>query len=197
MKKKLHPQKKLFTCFLLLLIAQNNCAFSQSNKGVSLCGKEVRTITYFKIDSNEVSWDINTKTYFKMDSTENRWARNQKNIDKEKLVGCLLEGIKNGKLQVYDAVFNEDSNITESVKSKLIRLDTVVVEQGGTMFPTLMKTELTAEDIDHVAFKEDWKVDAEKLKMEKKVTAICLFKISKNELGEVRGYEPLGWVKLN
>ena len=170
--------------FICIIIYSGKIEAQKNSSKKVICAQEVKAVTYFKIDSA-------------ICDPQHYWDRVSKFMDKEKIIRPILDGIKSGKLKVYD-IWLYDKDVTNDAKARLLNVDTMLIEDinTGKIEFNLVNTEISSDNISQIAFKEDWIFDSESLKLEKKVVAICLFIPLYSEDGQKSSDMPLGWVKL-
>lgn len=108
---------------------------------------------------------------------DDEWAEEcLMNLDREKLVSIIFDAVYNEQLMPYDYFTDEPIKLSE--------------------LKTLEK-DYPREIIGKLQFEEEWAFDEASLQLRKKVNSLLLAYELYNSAGEVRGYKPAFYVRLN
>lgn len=151
---------------------------------------------------NNVIWAEQVLSATDLVKTENwneeDWNAITKNVDQEKIYENIIQSVLDGKQKGYN--FVSDSVMPmEEIKAMINKVDSIYTKDpktGKQKLDVITKT-IGAKDISHVATTEKWMYDVEKMKMQKQVNTIALFSSAFNEEGNLIGYRPLFYVKMN
>ena len=128
------------------------------------------------------------------------WYReNMEGPKRESFVKIIFDAAYNGKLKAYDYLTNEPLTI-EKVKAIGSKCDTLHIIRETPVYKeydTIITQKLDLKDIHRITFLEEWYMDVDKFRIEKKVVGICPSLTIYEDSNDVRGYKPLFWLYLD
>ena len=132
---------------------------------------------------------MNQPLYYPLTPTEQRRS----------LWDVIKDGINSGNLTVYDNPVIDDEFRTplrdEQAMAKITNIVTFPsVDLNGDPIQITDTLELVSEDIKQYWVKEDWFFDKQRGVMDVRIIGICPLKESKDDQGNVRGYQALFWI---
>jgi hypothetical protein len=163
----------IFSAFLILTL-------------LSSCNNEESQII-----AKKIQYDVNIKSPH---PDYDWWIQNLPGPEREVLVEMIIEGAKSGKFQAYD-YFNEPITKFDvrSILSDTIIMSLAKTEPPYEIYDTSVIKTVVKEDIQRLRFMEEWKINPDNLKIEKRVMAIA--PIAKRiDLTGVERWMPLFWV---
>jgi len=144
-----------------------------------------------EIITKRIQYDVNIKS---PDPNYDWWIQNLVGPQRERLVGLLLNGAKQGKYQAYDYYFQPISKVEVSK----ILSDSVLRKVRQTAPPYLLIDTLVIEkigitDILKLRFLEEWKLNPENFAINKKVLGIAPIAKRYDQKG-IERWQPLFWI---
>lgn len=110
---------------------------------------------------------------------DDEWAEEcLRNLDRNKLISIIFDAVYQESLVPYDFYTHQPISLSELRK----------LENNN---------EFSREKIGKLQFEEEWSFDEPTLQLRKKVNSILLAYEVYNSAGELRGYKPAFYVKLN
>ena len=118
-------------------------------------------------------------------------------FDHKVLLDDIFEAIYAGKIQAFD--FMDDPLTIEEVQYKQSHTDTTLLEnfETGELESVVITEELNPDDVVKVFMVEDWFLDKESFKMEKKVVSMTLCTLKLDLEGDPIGHEILFKIYLD
>lgn len=108
---------------------------------------------------------------------DDEWAEEcLMNLDREKLVNIIFDAVYNEQLTPYDYFTDEPIKLSDLRE---------------------LEKEFAREIIGKLQFEEEWAFDEDSLKLTKKVNKLLLAYELFNSAGDIRGYKPAFYVRLN
>jgi hypothetical protein len=165
---------KKYVLFLTLVIFVTSC---QQDK------KDIIT--------EKIQYDVNIKS---PNPDYDWWIQNLPGPQRDQLVDMILGGAQSGKFQTYD-YFNKPMSAFEVSK---ILSDTSVLTLMGKEPPyeyydTAIVYTIQREDILKIRFLEEWSIDPDNLKIEKKILGIAPVARRIDPMG-IERWQPLFWI---
>ena len=144
-----------------------------------------------EVVTKKIQYDVNIKS---PDPEYDWWIQNLVGPEREKLVNLIVDGAKAGKWQAYD-YFNNPINAQE-VRS--IFSDTMMVAMAKTippyeMYDTLIIYNILPEDIKRLRFMEEWSINPDNLKFDKKILGMAPV-ASRLDFNGIERWQPLFWI---
>ena len=144
-----------------------------------------------EIITKKIQYDVNIKS---PDPEYDWWIQNLVGPEREKLVGIIVDGAKSGKFQAYD-YFN---NPIDRFEVANIFADTMVVTMMRENppyepFDTMIVYNILNEDIKRLRFLEEWRLNPENLKFEKKIMGLAPV-ASRLDYYGIERWQPLFWI---
>ncbi|NOX87086.1 MAG: hypothetical protein GXO86_14190, partial [Chlorobi bacterium] len=143
------------------------------------------------IIASKIQYDVNIVS---PDTDYDWWIQNLPGPQREKLVNLIIEGAKSGKFQAYDYFNNPISK--EEVAG--ILSDTTffsVVDENPPYeeHDTLVVYNIKRADVMRIRFLEEWAIDPNTLKIEKRVLGIAPIARRYDAMG-IERWQPLFWI---
>ena len=141
--------------------------------------------------TKKIQYDVNIKS---PDPDWDWWIQNIVGPDREKLVDLIIDGALSGKFQAYD--YFSDSISPEDIKMMLS--DTLYLTMKRAvppydLFDTTILMNITRDDILRIRFLEEWRIDPETMRFEKKIYGIGPVAYRIDLQGNER-WQPLFWI---
>jgi hypothetical protein len=141
--------------------------------------------------ATKIQYDVNIVS---PDPNYDWWIQNLPGPQREKLIDIIIDGAKSGKFQAYDywnaPITPEEVGMIMSDTSYLTLVDE---EPPYEERDTIVVYNIRKEDILRIRFLEEWKMDPESLKMEKKILGIAPI-ARRIDLMGVERWQPLFWI---
>lgn len=152
---------------------------------VSCQQKEMEIVT------EKIQYDVNIKS---PGPDYDWWIQNLPGPQREKIINIILDGALNGKFQAYD-YYNQP---ILPVDIKMLMSDTTYYDIVDEEPPyetrdTMVISNIMREDVLRIRFLEEWRIDPDNLKMEKKILGIAPIARRPDLMGMER-WQPLFWI---
>ncbi len=148
-----------------------SCKQKQPDSVVLITDEELLGTTL----ANPVVYDMVIKNA----NPEDDWAEeNLRNLDREKLLTIIFDAVYAERLIAYDFFTDEPLKVTDIRKLE-------------------KEADFSRDKIGKLQFEEEWAFDENTLQLQKKVKSMLLAYEVFNTAGELRGYKPAFYVKLN
>jgi hypothetical protein len=144
-----------------------------------------------KVIATKIQYDVNIKS---PDPDYDWWIQNLPGPQREQLVDWIIDGTLSGKLKAFDYFYSPltkeevASIISDTSYYTLINEDPPYEERDTVVVYTISK-----EDILRIRFLEEWKMDPNSLKTEKKVLGVAPIARRADITGTER-WQPLFWI---
>jgi hypothetical protein len=133
------------------------------------------------------------------DQDQDWFVQNMEGRQRDEFVKRIMQAANSGEYRLYNYFFNTPLSV-EEINATFNRTDSVTLQRPYPpydWYDTVMVTTLDEKDITKVRFLEEWYIDENKLKIEKKIVGIAPMMENYNEEGVFRGYVPLFWIYLD
>lgn len=141
--------------------------------------------------TKKIQYDVNIKS---PDPEYDWWIQNLVGPDRDKLVKTIINGAKDGKWQAYD-YFN---NPIDKMEVRDIFSDTMLLTLMRNVPPyepydTLIIHNILNEDILRLRFMEEWRMNPENLKFDKKILGLAPV-ARRFDFNGIERWQPLFWI---
>ncbi len=124
------------------------------------------------------------------------WIQNIEGKNREAFILQMLEAAYTGRTRCYD-YFTYRKISGEQAKSIGSRTDTLRFQRNTPpydFYDTIIRKELSIQDITRVRFIEEWILNNKTLEIKKNIFGIAPLVENFDENGNLRGYMPLFWI---
>lgn len=144
--------------------------------------------------TKKIQYDVNI---ISPDPEYDWWIQNLVGPDREKLVDLIIDGAKEGKWQAYD-YFNEPITPAEvrNLFSDSVYLTMIQKDPPYEFYDTLIVNNILNTDIQRLRFLEEWYIDPETLKFDKKILGLAPVAKRKDFQGITR-WQPMFWIYVD
>jgi hypothetical protein len=128
------------------------------------------------------------------------WYReNMEGPKREAFVKMIFDAAYSGKVKAYDYLTNEPLTVAQvkAIGNKSDTLHLIKEMPVYKEYDTIINQKLNLKDIHRITFLEEWYMDVDKFRMEKKVVGICPSLTIYEDSTDVKGYKPLFWLYLD
>lgn len=142
--------------------------------------------------TKRIQYDVTIKS---PDPAMDWWVQNVEGASRETFVNAFISAAYSGDIKAWDVFHNEMS--TDQVKAIGNRSDTLTFQRPDPpfdLYDTVIRQELSLNEISRFRFLESWKMDPRTLKITKEVIGVCPLMESYAPDGTMRGYMPMFWV---
>ena len=144
-----------------------------------------------EIITEKIQYDVNIKS---PDPDYDWWIQNLPGPQRDKFVNMILDGALSGKYKAFD-YYNRPLSSNEIM---MMMADTTYYtimdeEPPYAERDTMVVSQILREDIVRIRFLEEWRVNPDNLKMEKKILGIAPIARRPDLMGMER-WQPLFWI---
>ncbi len=143
--------------------------------------------------TKRIQYDVTIKS---PDPEFDWWVQHIEGLNRETLIGDLLNAAYRGKIKTYDP-FLLTENTVEQVKKLGTRYETVRLKRDVDPYDeydTVFQKGISIHDITRIRFLEEWTIDRNGMRIDKHILGIALMAENYDDTGLLRGYMPLFWI---
>jgi len=144
-----------------------------------------------EIITEKIQYDVNIKS---PDADYDWWIQNLPGPQREKMVNMILDGALSGKYKAYN-YYNQPISPVDVIMlmSDTTYYDIVDEEPPYEIRDTMVVSNIMREDVLRIRFLEEWRIDQDNLKMEKRILGIAPIARRPDLMGMER-WQPLFWI---
>lgn len=144
-----------------------------------------------EIITERIQYDVNIKS---PDPDYDWWIQNLPGPQREKFVDMIINGALSGKYQTYDYYNQPIPPIdVKKIMSDTTYYDIVDEEPPYETRDTMVISNIMREDVLRIRFLEEWRINPDNLKIEKKILGIAPIARRPDLMG-IERWQPLFWI---